>query len=78
MFYEWGYTYGMRTWSGIKCPILVSGITPFKETVKENNLGYIFEYESIASLEQAIRDFLDRDLAQAAFGYDTYLSKLES
>ena len=61
-----------------KRPVMVPDIPPFKDVVIENDLGFIFKCENIDSLEKEIRLFLETNNDKKKYGYEKYLSKIES
>jgi len=60
-------------------PVIMPSITPFKEVVKENNLGLLFEPENINSLTTEInRMYLEQPWFDRFSKFDDYISQIPS
>ena len=59
--------------------VIVPNITPFKEAVKENNLGVLFEADNIYGLEVAIsKAYFEYSQFKENANFENHLSKIQS
>jgi len=55
-------------------PLLISDISPHKETVDKYNLGYTFECESVEDLIVKIKSILNSESVENEFGFEDYIN----